>query len=76
MRSTPSSPARGMAAADIVSSDFAGLATHLHTCNRSRGRFFVLQSTLEYLHSQVSPRIVTTATAFAATGIVVLFALA
>ena len=76
MRSTLSSTARGMAAADIVSSDFAGLATHLNTCNRSRGRFFVLQSTLEYLHSQVSPRIVTTATAFAATGIVVLFALA
>ncbi len=76
MRPTLSRTARGMAAADIVSSDFAGLATHLHTCNRSRGRFFVLQSTLEVLHSQVSPRIVTTATACAAMGIVMLFALA
>ncbi len=76
MRPTPSSTASGMAAADIVSSDFAGLATHLHTCNRSRGRFFALQSTLELLHSQVSPRIVTTAAAFAAMGIVLLFSLA
>ena len=76
MRSTPSSTARGMTAADIVSSDFAGLAHHLHTCNRSRGRFFAVRSTMEFVHSQVSPRIVTTAAAFAATGIVVLFALA
>ncbi len=72
MRSTPSSGA----AADIVSSDFVSLATHLRTCNRSRGRFFALQSTLEFMHSQVSPRIVTTAAAFAAAGIVVLLTLA
>lgn len=74
MRPTPSSTAGGITAADIVSSDFAGLATHLDTCNRSRGRFFALHATLEYMHSQLSPRIMTTA--FAATGIALLFTLA
>lgn len=74
MRPTPSSAASG--AADIVSSDFAALATHLHECNRSRGRFFALRSTLEFVHSQVCPRIVTTGAAFAAVSVVVLLALA
>lgn len=76
MRPTPCTPGPGAAAADIVSSDFVGLATHLQTCNRSRGRLFAVRSTLELVHSRLSPRIVTTAAACTATGLVVLFALA
>lgn len=43
-----------------VSSDFMALASHMTDCQRSRGRFFTLRSTLETLHSLTAPRLVTT----------------
>lgn len=45
---------------DLVSTDFHALASHMIDCQRSRGRFFSLRSTLEMLHATASPRIVTT----------------
>ena len=54
---------------DFVSSDFLALASHMNACQRSRGRFFQLQSTLEALHGAMSPRIVTTAAVFAVCGL-------
>lgn len=43
-----------------VSSDFSALASHMTDCQRSRGRFFTLRSTLETLHALTAPRLVTT----------------
>lgn len=51
---------------DFVSSDFLALASHMSACQRSRGRFFELRSTLESAHAMASPRIVTTAAALIA----------
>ena len=44
----------------FVSRDFVALAAHMTDCQRSRGRFFTLRSTLEILHNVTAPRIVTT----------------
>ncbi|MDB5869568.1 MAG: hypothetical protein JWP96_1900 [Polaromonas sp.] len=44
----------------MVSSDFSALASHMTDCQRSRGRFFTLRTTLEALHSITAPRLVTT----------------
>lgn len=43
-----------------VSSDFMALASHMTDCQRSRGRFFTLRTTLEKLHDVLAPRLVTT----------------
>ncbi len=45
---------------DLLSSDFLALASHMAECHRSRGRFFTLRATLEFLHSVTAPRLVTT----------------
>jgi hypothetical protein len=45
---------------DHVSSDFMALASHMTDCQRSRGRFFTLRTTLETLHAVMAPRLVTT----------------
>ena len=44
-----------------VSSDFMALASHMTDCQRSRGHFFILRTTLEKLHAVIAPRLVTTA---------------
>jgi hypothetical protein len=54
---------------DFVSSDFIALASHMHACNRSRGRFFKLRTMLESVHALVSPRVVTTGAVFAVFGL-------
>lgn len=43
-----------------VSSDFMALASHMTDCQRSRGRFFTLRTSLETLHAVTAPRLVTT----------------
>ena len=45
---------------DFVSSDFMALASHMTDCQRSRGHFFTLRTTLETLHAVAAPRLVTT----------------
>jgi len=45
-----------------VSRDFLALASHMNDCQRSHGRFFMLQAMLESLQAVASPRIVTTCT--------------
>ncbi|MDB5929522.1 MAG: hypothetical protein JWR60_1229 [Polaromonas sp.] len=45
---------------ELVSSDFMALASHMSACQRSRGRFFTLRTTLESLHAFTAPRLVTT----------------
>lgn len=45
---------------DMVTSDFAALASHMTDCKRSRGRFFSVRATLESLHTLTAPRLVTT----------------
>ena len=45
---------------DLVTSDFVALASHMHACKRSRGRFFSIRATLETLHALTAPRMVTT----------------
>ncbi|MDP3707560.1 MAG: hypothetical protein Q8R56_05665 [Polaromonas sp.] len=42
--------------------DFLALASHMNDCQRSHGRFFVVQALLESLQALASPRIVTTGT--------------
>ena len=54
---------------EFVSSDFSALASHMQACQRSNGRFFRLQATLESAQAFASPRIVTTAAVFAACGL-------
>jgi hypothetical protein len=61
---------------DFVSSDFLALASHMNACHRSRGRLFMLRSSLESLHALASPRIVTTGAALVACGLLGLLALA
>jgi hypothetical protein len=57
-----SGAANGFSAIDSnnpVSTDFSALASHMNECQRSRGRWFTLQATLESVHAMASPRIVT-----------------
>jgi hypothetical protein len=54
---------------EFVSSDFSALASHMSTCERSRGRLFGFQAMLEWMHAVASPRIVTTAAILAACGL-------
>ena len=51
---------------DLVISDFTALASHMHECRRSRGRFFTLQSVLETCHAVTAPRLITTGVLLAA----------
>ena len=44
---------------DFVSTDAADLASHMHHCASSRGRFFAVQSALELAHGVMFSRIVT-----------------
>lgn len=44
----------------FISSDFVALASHMTACQRSRGRFFILQASLETLQSLTTPRLITT----------------
>lgn len=48
------------ASQELVTSDFVALASHMTDCERSRGRFFVVQAALETLHAMTARRIVTT----------------
>lgn len=48
------------ASQELVSSDFMALASHMTDCERSRGRFFAVQTALESLHAMTAHRIVTT----------------
>jgi hypothetical protein len=60
---TPShaeAPHRFPLSSEHVSSDFMALASHMTDCQRSRGRFFTLRTTLETLHAVTAPRLVTT----------------
>ena len=54
------SPSRFPLSPELVSSDFAALASHMTECQRSRGRFFTLRAVLESLHAMTAPRMVTT----------------
>lgn len=53
-------PSRFPLSQELVSSDFAALASHMAECERSRGRFFTLRAVLETLHTMTAPRLVTT----------------
>jgi hypothetical protein len=47
--------------ADFVSTDQASLASHMHGCARSKGRFFSLRTSAQVIHAVVASRIVTVA---------------
>lgn len=57
---------------ELVTSDFMALASHMTDCKRSRGRFFNLRATLEYLHALTAPRMVTTGAVLVAGGLALL----
>lgn len=44
---------------DFVSSDWVELASHMNHCASSRSRMFGLHSAFQFMHSLVSPRIIT-----------------
>ncbi len=60
MNPTNAANRRFQASCQFVSSDFNALASHMNECERSRGRFFTLQSVLETCHALTAPRLVTT----------------
>jgi hypothetical protein len=73
LNAAPSSLRRPLSgSSDFVSSDFSALASHMHACERSRGRFFALRGWLETAHALASPRIVTTAALFIVCGLTLL----
>ncbi|MCY7369761.1 MAG: hypothetical protein LH479_02550 [Polaromonas sp.] len=51
--------ARRTSAADFVDSDAASLASHMHRCASSHGRFFAFKTGLQSAHATLSSRVVT-----------------
>lgn len=49
---------------DLLSTDFAALATHMDACASSKGRFFKTRCAFESAHSIVRTRLITSASVF------------